>query len=200
MNIYYIGGSPCSGKSTIAQALAERFSLRYFRVDDRLDAYLARAAAERLPICKSLAAMTPDENWLRDPEEQCRTELLFYEETVDYLMADVEALDDNAIIEGAACMPCLMPWLNVPPERYIAIVPEAEFQLMHYRKRPWVKNVLAGCSDRELAFARWMKRDMLFAEEILRQAEENGFRAIVNDGSRSIEEMIGLVAAHFALR
>lgn len=43
--ICYIGGSPCSGKSTVAQALAERYGLTPFKVDDHLDALIDRGAA-----------------------------------------------------------------------------------------------------------------------------------------------------------
>ena len=33
MEIYYIGGSPCSGKSTVAEALAQQYGLAYFKAD-----------------------------------------------------------------------------------------------------------------------------------------------------------------------
>lgn len=44
MNIYYIGGSPCSGKSTTAKILSEKYGLYYFAVDDYLDKYLESGA------------------------------------------------------------------------------------------------------------------------------------------------------------
>ena len=37
MNTYFIGGSPCSGKSTVAEILAKKYDLYYFKVDDFLD-------------------------------------------------------------------------------------------------------------------------------------------------------------------
>jgi len=40
MNQYYIGGSPCSGKSTIAEIAAEKYGLFYFKVDDFLEKYI----------------------------------------------------------------------------------------------------------------------------------------------------------------
>ena len=39
--IYYMGGSPCSGKSTAAEILAERYGLYYFKVDDYLEKYIS---------------------------------------------------------------------------------------------------------------------------------------------------------------
>ena len=46
MQIYYIGGSPCSGKSTAAEALANEYGLRYLKVDDYLDKYMSMAAKD----------------------------------------------------------------------------------------------------------------------------------------------------------
>lgn len=37
--IYWIGGSPCSGKSTIAEIISNRYGLYYFKVDDYLEKY-----------------------------------------------------------------------------------------------------------------------------------------------------------------
>ena len=31
MNIYYIGGSPCAGKSSVAEILLRRYGLNYFK-------------------------------------------------------------------------------------------------------------------------------------------------------------------------
>lgn len=32
-DIYYIGGSPCSGKSTVAEMIAEKYGFHYYKVD-----------------------------------------------------------------------------------------------------------------------------------------------------------------------
>ncbi len=39
MKSYYIGGSPCAGKSTVAEILSQEYDLYYFKVDDFLDGY-----------------------------------------------------------------------------------------------------------------------------------------------------------------
>lgn len=38
--LYIIGGSPCSGKSTIAEMIAEKYDFIYFKVDDYLEQYM----------------------------------------------------------------------------------------------------------------------------------------------------------------
>ena len=39
--ILFIGGSPCSGKSTVAERIAKEYSAYYFKVDDFLDDFLS---------------------------------------------------------------------------------------------------------------------------------------------------------------
>lgn len=63
--------------------------------------------------------------------------------------------------EGAAFLPALMRYIGVDEENYVCIVPTEEFQYFHYKQRPWVPHVLEGCSNNELAFENWMKRDAL---------------------------------------
>lgn len=196
MEIFYIGGSPCSGKSTVAEALAQRCRLTYFKADDFLDNFTARGAAEGLPVCRRIQRMTADETWMRPPQVQCLEELDYYREVFPFVMEKLAALDAPRVIaEGAAFLPSLM----TDAAHYIAIIPSREFQLSRYSQRPWVPHVLRDCSDQEAAFANWMERDVLFAEAIREQCAGAGRTCLLTDGSVSPEARFEQVAAHFHL-
>ena len=199
--IYYIGGSPCSGKSTVAQALSEKFGLLYFKVDDHLSRYLKMGASDGKECCRSVGRMTPDQNWMRDPLIQCGEELLIYQEIIDYILDDLENADGRGgiITEGAAYLPMLAKRYNIPSNRYISITPTKDFQIFHYTKRTWVPHILAGCSDQARAFENWMERDALFAKAIQQQCSELGYISLINDGNASEYDLIRRVAAHFGL-
>lgn len=200
MEVYYIGGSPCSGKSTVAQMLAERYGLMYFRVDDYLDEMIDVGAAMELPVCQRIRSMTADETWMRDPQIQCREELDIYAEIAPMAAEKLSRLPPGRIVaEGAAFLPMLMRQQGVPGLRYIAITPTKEFQITRYSQRLWVPHVLRDCSDREAAFANWMARDALFAEEVRRQCAELGYASLLTDGSVSEEARLAQVAGHFGL-
>ena len=85
MNIYYIGGSPCSGKSTVAEILSEQYDLYYFKVDDFLDSYTKQGALKGYPVCRKQVELTPDQIWMWDPVLQCREELIYYEEVFEFI-------------------------------------------------------------------------------------------------------------------
>ncbi len=196
MDIFCIGGSPCSGKSTVAEALAKRFGLAYFRADDHLEEFIARGAAAGLPVCQQIQAMSADENWLRPPEVQCREEFAFYHEIAPFVTEKLAEMSAPRVIaEGAALLPCL----TADAALYIAITPSREFQVSRYRERPWVPHILRDCTDKEQAFLNWMERDARFAEEIRRQCAQLGLLHLLTDGSVPPEDRLHQVAAHFHL-
>lgn len=198
--ICYIGGSPCSGKSTVAQALAERYGLTPFKVDDHLDALIDRGAAAGWPVCSRIRRMTAEATWMRDPQTQCREELDFYAEVAPLVSELLEQVDAERIVaEGAAFLPEIVRGWGVPPQRYVAITPTREFQWSRYAERPWVPHVLRDCSDPQAAFANWMARDALFAEEVRRQCGRLGYLSLLTDGSVPENARLREVARHFRL-
>lgn len=202
MAVYWIGGSPCSGKSTVAQALSEQYGLAYFKVDDHLERYLQLGASNGKECCAKAVAMTPDEIWMRDPAVQSEEELRIYQEIWEYVFADLQKMDAQAgiITEGAAYLPVLAKRHGIPAERYLSITPTKAFQVFHYRKRGWVPHVLAGCSDQAKAFENWMERDALFAKAVQKQCCECGYRSVINDGEQAMEALVRMTAAHFGLK
>lgn len=200
-SIYFIGGSPCSGKSTVTEILAKEFDLHYFKVDDYLDKYIESAAAVGSEKCTKAGLMNPEEIWMRDPSIQCAEELQIYEDIFPLILSDLKQLpcDRPIITEGAAYLPKLMKTLAIPRNMYLSITPTAEFQVSHYRQREWVPYVLEGCSDKEKAFSNWMDRDILFAEEVRRQCSKENYLSLVNDGKLSIADIANMVALHFGL-
>ena len=79
----------------------------------------------------------------------------------------------------------------------MALTPEREFQLFHYSKREFVPYILRDCTDKKIAFANWMERDILFAKDVQKQCEITGYKSIINRGERSEEEMVSEIARHF---
>ena len=199
-SIYFIGGSPCSGKSTVAEILAEKYDLYYFKVDDFLEEYTKIGAAKGCEICKKQEEMSPEEIWMREPQLQCEEEFTFYEEVFEFVMADLKKINAKGIItEGAAYLPKLMKAKGISSDQYLAITPTAEFQIEHYKQREWVPYVLEGCSDKEKAFSNWMNRDILFAKEVQRQCAAEQYHSIINDGNVTVEQMVEKVVACFGL-
>lgn len=199
--IYCIGGSPCSGKSTLAKRLSEEFDLAYFTVDDKLDAYILMGKERGLPACTKIASLTPEANWMRDPDVQNAEELAFYREAWDSVRAELTAFapDRPVVTEGAAYLPELIAAWDEPHMRYLALTPTKVFQCRNYAKREWVPHVLEGCSDQKRAFDNWMDRDALFADEVRRQCGVFGCLSLMTQEEADFEKNYHAACEHFGL-
>ncbi len=201
-NIYFVGGSPCAGKSTICEIISQKYDLYYFKVDDYLDDYMKLAVERKELLCTKNMQMSQEEIWMRDPLIQTKEEFGIYEEIFPNILDDLKKIkNDKAIItEGCAYVPNLIKQLGIPNSKYIAIVPTKEFQVSHYEKRNYVPLMLKECSDKEKAFQNWMERDSLFAKEVARQCKDNDCKLIVNDGTIDVNDLVAEVVKHFEIK
>lgn len=200
--IYFIGGSPCSGKSTIAERLAKAFAMYYFKVDDYLDDYLDMAKEAGKVYSTKAKTLSAEETWMRTPEIQEQEKLKIYEEIFEYVLQDVEKLAKSrpVITEGAAYLPRLVKAIGIDKLHYVNITPTKDFQYEHYKMRLWVPYVLEGCTDQNQAFENWMERDVLFANTVRKEAAQYGYSCILIDGSAGVEEIYGKVCSIFGLK
>lgn len=200
-NTLFIGGSPCSGKSTIAAALAERYNFAYYKIDDYEGEHINRSDSRQHTIMHKWKNPVWDDIWMRPPDIQVSEELQFYEERFSMILEDLHQFSekDQIITEGAALLPDLMYKANVSVDRAIYLIPTKEFQVEYYSKRSFIKGILSQCSNPEKAFFNWMERDYRFGKKIALQAKSLGYEVILVDGEKTIDENYELVCKHFGL-
>jgi len=182
MKIYYIGGSPCSGKSTVAEMLSEKYGFFYYKLDDKLHEHMKRAAQRDESRCKAYFSMTPEQIWMRKPKIQFDDEVNIYREIFKYALEDIANLNvSNVISEGAGYLPELMKQIAVCENKYVCITPTRDFQINRYSKRKWVHYVIEGCEDKQAAFENWMERDAMFALYVAKTAKNLGYKTFLTD-------------------
>ncbi len=198
-NIYFIGGSPCSGKSTITTMLAENYGFYYFKVDELLDDYINKGKLKGKPICTKQSNMTSDEIWMRAPEIQNLEELQFYREIFEFIITDLSNINSDIVTEGASYLPELMRKIGIDKKHYINITPTFDFQYAYYKERPWVPYVIRDCHDKEKAFDNWMKRDAFFAGHVRNQSRKLGYKTLITDETVSCINTYQIVCNLFGL-
>ena len=193
--LYMIGGSPCSGKSTLASLLARKYDLLHIKLDDLVDEMMSQASVDSRPICLLRQDRNPEQIWMRNPEEMADEEWRFYEEIFPYVKSCLIKDQDKALlVEGAGLLPHLIKSLEEPAVSYLCLTPTADFQKKHYKQREWVSYVLEGTSNPEQAFENWMQRDILFAQMVRKEAQKLGYPSLMTDGSRSEKETAEKIA------
>jgi hypothetical protein len=200
-HVYWIGGSPCAGKSTVAQLLADRYNLHYYQCDAWFARHQQQAHPAQQPTLQRLASLSCDEIWLPPVAEQVARVQTIYREEFALILADLRALpaDRPLLAEGAALMPPLvLPYLQ-ERRQAIWITPTPTFQRTHYAQRPWIHAVLRACTDPAQAFQNWMDRDEAYAAWIHEQATTLGLQRLQVDGQQTIDALTQHLADRFAL-
>jgi hypothetical protein len=130
-DIYILGGSPCCGKSTIAEKICEKYSFQYYKVDNYLEKYIKKGANEGDKWLKYILEMSMDELWLRAPRVLHDEEFNTYGRLFSYFISDLINMDKDTpiITEGTAFLPYLIRQLQIDNVKYICIVPTKEFQI-----------------------------------------------------------------------
>lgn len=104
-HVYWLGGSPCSGKSTIAGRIASRFGYRVFDCDEAWFRHGETVSPGAAPVLSRLARADAEEIWLRRPlEQQLSDTITSYAELLPLILADIEKMAPDARF-----------WLSVPP-------------------------------------------------------------------------------------
>jgi hypothetical protein len=190
----WIGGSPCSGKSTVAQRLAATLGWPHYTCDDHWDDHVGRATRGRLPVLTKLGGLATDVRLRQSLEVQVADVFEAYREEFPLIREDLACASSPTVVEGAALLPELVAAVDIPTDRAVWLVPTEEFQRAHYARRRWARDLLAGASDADDLFETWMRRDAAFGRLVALQARDLGYRVFTVDGSASADSVFADVA------
>ena len=205
VEVYWIGGSPCAGKTTIADIIAQEHGWKVYHLDRYFETYLERAKPERHPTLTDYKKMGLKQFLSMPAVTQLEGVKGISAEQFEFLLDDVAELetDKPILIEGANIIADDVVRQAKSLQHIIWIVPTEAFQLKTYPRRgTWVQDVLRlnFAEDERLdIFDNWMQRDAMMAEWTAQRARELGIRVITVDGSNTIRENAALVEQHFGL-
>lgn len=200
--IYWIGGSACAGKSTLAKMVADKYKMDLYSCDEHFYEHLKNISAIKYPAMYKVSKMNANEAfYLRDIEEQLRVYIQSFIEDFQFVINDISNSNTSSIvIEGNQLFPSLVfPYLT-KNQRAVWIIPTESFQKNYYKKREWVKDILESTEDPTVSFHNWMKRDALFAKFIYQEAKNLKLQTLVVDGSKNIEENFNYIERTFGLK
>lgn len=201
-NVYYIGGSSCSGKSTLATRLADRYGMAYYRFDDHLDEFMDLGARRGDEFLKEAYKLQGDALWLREPTVLADEELEIYRRIYKFCARDIGRLSavGDVITEGAGYLPSLMAADSIAPDRYLCLVSSKNFERQRYEGQNFVNYALCLCSDRDKAFENWLDRDETIGIKVRKKAEETGYKTVNIDGSVNEDRLQSIAEEVFGLK
>lgn len=199
--MFWLGGSPCAGKSSVSEVLARRFALDVYHVDESFERHVLSLDPSLQPALAAWCASSWDERWMQPPTDLVRNVIACYREHFDLILKDVLAatVRKPLLVEGTALLPRLVAGLLPERSHAIWMIPSADFHREHYSKRQWARVVVEQCKNPEAAFGNWMERDARFAEWVEAEASALNLQVLKVGGGQTIEDNAAAVAAHFQL-
>jgi 2-phosphoglycerate kinase len=200
-NVFWLGGSPCAGKSSISRVLADRFNLELYHVDETLERRSQYLDPALQPSLIKWHSSSWNERWMKPIEILLQEAIACYEEHFALILEEIRCMPKHKplLIEGTALLPSQVAGVLARRSNAVWVVPTAEFQMENYSRREWAQAIVQQCDNPEAAFENWMERDARFANWVIEQVRRSGLELVVVDEKRTIEENAVVIATHFDL-
>jgi hypothetical protein len=194
-HVLWIGGPPCSGKTSVARLLGGRHSLRVYNSDAYTWEHHDKAVARAYPAAAKWESMTPDEAWLGEVGEMVALSIAANEERCRLMIEDLEALSPSPLVvaEGTPLFPWLISDRLATRDHAVWLVPTPEFQRARLMDRPgheWTRT-----SDPDRALSNRIERERVIGERIEEAALRKGLHLVPVDGSKDLLEVAAAVEA-----
>jgi len=88
-HVFWLGGSPCAGKSSVSEVLARRFALDVYHVDEAFDRHARGLDPARQPALAAWCASSWEERWMRPPGDLLRNVIACYGEHFALILKDI---------------------------------------------------------------------------------------------------------------
>ena len=197
-HVLWIGGSPCAGKTSIADALAAAHHGVAYHFDRMEPQHIARSHEATNPELMAFLALDMEQRWLlRPPLEMARNTLASWWARFPLVLEDLRALppDTPIFAEGPGLFPELVTPLLTSPQQALWLVTTEPFCLLVRQQRG---GAYLETSDPARSLRNIVARDVLLARHVEREASARGLAWYAVDGGRSLSAMTALAERHFA--
>jgi hypothetical protein len=201
-HVLWIGGPPDSGKTSIADILATKHDLPVYHFDRHEMAHFDRCTSERQPALYAARpeALTTEQRWLgSSPDVMAAETIACWTERFWMAVDDLREMPTTppVVAEGPGFFPeCVHPIIS-DRRKAVWLVPSESFKRASVARRIKPGN-RDDTSDPERATRNLIERDLLMARHVRERGAALSLMVYEIDGSRDMEEMAGLVEAHFA--
>ncbi|MGL4178610.1 MAG: AAA family ATPase [Dermatophilaceae bacterium] len=201
-NVYWVGGAPGAGKSTIARRLADTYDLHLYATDDVMRDHAARTTADESPHLHRFVAMTMDDRWMtRSPRTMVSTFHWFQGEAFHLIVEDLLRLSaESAVVaEGFRLLPRLVGPLLADPTTSVWLLPSPAFRAVALARRGSTWTIPDQTSDPERTRRNLDERDALFTSRLMEETRRLGLPSISLGPEIDEDAVLMQVARQFGL-
>ena len=200
-NVYFIAGTPCGGKTTVSRALAKKYGIMVYDIDERFDEHQAMSDPVSQPAMNR-NFRDADEFFGRSVEEYKAWLLKNTREQLDFVLLDLMRLSQNQKVL-CDCHLTLEQAATVTDPSHIAFMIKKPVNLVEeYCNRPdhqGFSNFIHSATDFEAAKKTCNETLMSLNEKYYEDVKASGYFFVDRGDGLSVEETVALTAKHFGL-
>ena len=200
-NVYFIAGTPCGGKTTVSRALAKKYGIMVYDIDERFDEHQAMSDPVSQPAMNR-NFRDADEFFGRSVEEYKAWLLKNTREQLDFVLLDLMRLSQNQKVL-CDCHLTLEQAATVTDPSHIAFMIKKPVNLVEeYCNRPdhqGFSNFIHSATDFEAAKKTCNETLMSLNEKYYEDVKASGYFYVDRGDGLSVEETVALTAKHFGI-
>lgn len=201
-HVLWLGGPPDSGKTSVANRLAEWHGLQVYHFDQHELEHMRCAEPGSKPALWAAKPenLTPEQRWLTfTPDEMAYATIDSWSERFEFAGDDLLEMPKapSIIAEGPGFFPDLVYMVAEDPAQAAFLLPSAEFQEASLRRRnkPGDRD---QTTDPERATENLLSRDRYLAQHIYNRAEALALTIIEVDETTSIDDIASQLEEQWA--
>ena len=198
-NVYFIAGTPCGGKTTVSRALAKKYGILVYDIDERFDKHQAMSDPVSQPAMNR-NFRDADEFFGRSVEEYKAWLLQNTREQLDFVLLDLMRLSQNQKVL-CDCHLTLEQAAQITDPGHVAFMLRKPVNLVdEYCNRPdhqGFSNFIHSATDFEAAKATCNETLMSLNEKYYEDVKASGYFFVDRGDGLSVEETVALTAKHF---
>lgn len=200
-NVYFIAGTPCGGKTTVSRALAKKYDIPVYDIDERFPEHQAMSDPAFQPAMNR-DFRDADEFFGRSVEEYKAWLLQNTREQLDFILLDLMRLSQDRPI-FCDCHLTLEQAAMVTDPSHIAFMIKKPVNLVdEYCNRPdhqGFSDFIHSATDFEAAKATCNETLMTLNAKYYEDVKASGYFYVDRGDGLSVEETVARTAAHFGL-
>jgi adenylate kinase family enzyme len=199
LHVVWIGGGTSAGKTSIARALAERYGLTSYHVDEHEREHASRRDPRRHPAMEAWDKRSLDATWVDlAVEDLIEATLAYSRERIELIAEDLAELSARrpVVAEGFQLTPEVVAPLIDGPRQAIWLLPTHRFRRRMLLRKPQAWTTPNRTSDPARAQAHRLERDGLVVERLRKQALARRLRVLDVDGTQTLDRVQAIVEDH----
>ena len=198
-NVYFIAGTPCGGKTTVSRALAKKYGLPVYDIDERFPEHQAMSDAVSQPAMNK-NFRNADEFFGRSVEEYKAWLLQNTREQLDFVLLDLMRLSKDQIVL-CDCHLTLEQAAQITDPAHVAFMLRKPENLVdEYCNRPdhqGFSDFIHSATDFEKAKATCNETLLSLNAKYYEDVKASGYFYVDRADGLSVDETVALTAKHF---